>query len=357
MHQRFGGMLLPQILVSDTKKAKEQKTMKTHFTSEMIAAIQAALDNKEQVILFQNRRGFAPMLQCNLCHWTPMCKNCDVSLTFHKGLHLLRCHYCGYSTKPVEICGACGSDEIKMIGFGTEKVEEELAVFFPLARIARMDLDTTRSKYSYQQIIHDFEDQKVDILVGTQMVTKGLDFNHVSLVGIVNADAMMSFPDFRAHERAFQLMAQVAGRAGRKNKQGTVIIQTSQPAHFIIKSVVENNYVEVFEAQIEERKLFHYPPFYRLIAITIKHKDNYLLDNAAAELATILKERFGKRVLGPEYPAVGKVNNYFIKKILIKLEKDLSPAVIKKSIADDIFKLRKTDIFKQARIQLDVDPV
>lgn len=356
MRERFGGMLMPVIQIADTKKAKANKSMKTHFSSELLAGIEEALNNKEQVILFQNRRGFAPMLQCDTCHWTPMCKNCDVSLTFHKSLNLLRCHYCGYSSKPIEICQACGSDEMKMIGFGTEKIEEELAVFFPLARISRMDLDTTRSRYSYRQIIHDFEDQKVDILVGTQMVTKGLDFNHVSLVGIINADSMMSFPDFRAHERAFQLMAQVAGRAGRKNKQGKVIIQTAQAAHFLIKQVVENNYLEVFEQQITERQQFKYPPFYRLINITIKHKDKFLLDQASAEFATILKQKLGGRVLGPEYPVVGRINNYFLKNILIKLEKDISPSIIKKDVLKDMITLRKTELFKQVRIALDVDP-
>ena len=356
MRERFGGMLMPMIEIADTKKAKANKSMKTHFSKQLLDGIEEALNNKEQVILFQNRRGFAPMLQCDTCHWTPMCKNCDVSLTFHKSLNLLRCHYCGYSTKPIEICQACGSDEMKMIGFGTEKVEEELAVFFPQARISRMDLDTTRSRYSYKQIINDFEDHKVDILVGTQMVTKGLDFNHVSLVGIINADSMMSFPDFRAHERAFQLMAQVSGRAGRKNKQGKVIIQTSQAGHFLIKQVVENNYLEVFEQQLDERQQFKYPPYYRLISITIKHKDKFLLDQASAEFVSILKQKLGSRVLGPEYPVVGRINNYYLKNILIKLEKEISPSVIKKDILKDIITLRKTELFKQVRIALDVDP-
>jgi primosomal protein N' (replication factor Y) len=356
MRERFGGMLMPIIEIADTKKARANKSMKTHFSTQLLNGIEEALNNKEQVILFQNRRGFAPMLQCDACHWTPMCKNCDVSLTFHKSLNLLRCHYCGYSTKPIEVCQACASDEMKMIGFGTEKVEEELAVFFPQARISRMDLDTTRSRYSYKQIIHDFEDQKVDILVGTQMVTKGLDFNHVSLVGIINADSMMSFPDFRAHERAFQLMAQVAGRAGRKNKQGKVIIQTSQAAHFLIKQVVENNYLEVFEQQLNERQQFKYPPYYRLINITIKHKDKFLLDQTAASFADILKQKLGGRVLGPEYPSVSRINNYYLKNILIKLEKELSPSVIKKDILKDMITLRKTELFKQVRIALDVDP-
>jgi primosomal protein N' (replication factor Y) len=356
MRERFGGMLMPIIEIADTKKAKANKSMKTHFTRELLESIEEAIKNKEQVILFQNRRGFAPMLQCNICHWTPMCKNCDVSLTFHKSLNLLRCHYCGYSSKPIEICQACGSDEVKMIGFGTEKIEEELSVFFPQARISRMDLDTTRSRYSYKQIINDFEDRKVDILVGTQMVTKGLDFNHVSLVGIINADTMMSFPDFRAHERAFQLMAQVAGRAGRKHKQGKVIIQTSQAAHFLIKQVLDNNYDALFEQQLNERQQFKYPPFYRLINITIKHKDKYLLDEAAANFASILKAQLGNRVLGPEYPAVSRINNYYLKNILIKIEKELSAATVKKEILKHIITLRQTELYKQVRIALDVDP-
>ncbi len=356
MKERFGGVLMPEIIIADTQKARAAKLMKTHFTKLLLDAIEQTLQNKEQVILFQNRRGFAPMLQCENCHWTPMCKNCDVSLTYHKTINLLRCHYCGYSVKPIEVCQACGSDEIKMIGYGTEKIEEELAVFFPTARISRMDYDTTRSKFSHKQIIYDFEDQKIDILVGTQMITKGLDFSHVSLVGIIDADRMMSFPDFRAHERAFQLMAQVAGRAGRKKQQGKVIIQTAQPQHFLINKVVENNYRAVFDKQINERTEFKYPPFYRLINITLKHKDKFLLDQASYVIAELLKERLGNMVLGPEYPAISRINTYFLKNILIKSSKEISHIQIKEAIQQAILTMRKEASFKPVKIVLDVDP-
>lgn len=356
LNNRFGGVKMPQIDIVDTKAAKANKSMKTHFSKDLLSAIEEALQNKEQVILFQNRRGFAPMLQCNTCHWTPMCKNCDVSLTFHKSLNLLRCHYCGYSTVPIDVCKACGSDEIVMIGFGTEKVEDELAVFFPLARIARMDLDTTRSRFSYKQIINDFEDRKVDILVGTQMVTKGLDFSHVSLVGIINADSMMNFPDFRAHERAFQLMAQVSGRAGRKNKQGKVIIQTAQPNHFLLFNLIKMNYLNVFEQQLKDRQLYKYPPYYRLIKITLKHKEKHILDYAANTLANLFKQKFGSRILGPEFPTIGRINNYYLKNILIKLEKELPLSASKIDILSNISQMRKTSEFRQVRILIDVDP-
>ncbi|MBL0048345.1 MAG: primosomal protein N' [Bacteroidetes bacterium] len=355
--ERFGGVQLPEILLADVQEAKKRKEMKSHFTPLLLNHIQMALENKEQVILFQNRRGFAPMLECNTCAWVPQCTQCDVSLTYHKNVNLLKCHYCGFSTKPPTACEACGSTEMLMKGFGTEKIEEELAIFFPTARIARMDLDTTRSKYAYQQIIQSFEEQQVDVLVGTQMVTKGLDFDHVSVVGILNADSMLHFPDFRSFERSYQLMAQVSGRAGRKDKRGKVIIQTHTPNHQVIRTVIENSWEEFYTAQLLERKNYLYPPFYRLIKLTLKHKDANILNNAAADYADQLRLSFAHRVLGPEFPAVSRVRNYFLKNILIKLEKEISIQQSKQKIAALSAELKQIPEYKSIVLVADVDPV
>ena len=252
-------MLLPEIFVADVKEETKKKRMKSHFTPFLLENIAEALKNKEQVILFQNRRGFSVRLECDICHWIPQCTHCDVTLTYHKKSNQLICHYCGYTTNIPERCPACNNNKILMHGFGTEKLEEELPVFFPEAKVVRMDLDTTRSKYGHQQIINDFEDHKIDILVGTQMVTKGLDFENVSVVGIMNADSMISFPDFRAFERSYQLMAQVSGRAGRKQKRGKVIIQTYNPYHAVIRYVIDNDYIAMYNSQIAERITFKYP--------------------------------------------------------------------------------------------------
>ncbi|MBL7882469.1 MAG: primosomal protein N', partial [Bacteroidia bacterium] len=262
MKQRFGDIQMPEIIIADVKEASKKKMMKSHFSPVLLDHITMALQNKEQVILFQNRRGFAPQLECDTCAWVPQCNNCDVSLTYHKHIHQLRCHYCGYSTKPPDKCAACGDTNVKMKGFGTEKIEEELAIFYPTAKVARMDLDTTRSKFAHQHIIQNFEEGNVDILVGTQMVTKGLDFDNVSMVGILNADSMLNFPDFRSFERSYQLMAQVSGRAGRKNKRGKVIIQTYNPDHSIIQNVLNNDYLTMYTNQLLDRKNFNYPPYY-----------------------------------------------------------------------------------------------
>lgn len=355
--QRFSGIQMPEIIIADVKEATRKKQMKSHFTPLLLDTVALALQNKEQVILFQNRRGFAPQLECNMCAWIPQCTNCDVSLTYHKASDQLRCHYCGYSIKPPGKCAACGDTNLKMKGFGTEKIEEELSIFYPKATIARMDLDTTRSKFAHQHIIQDFEEGKIDILVGTQMVTKGLDFDNVSMVGILNADSMLNFPDFRSFERSYQLMAQVAGRAGRKNKRGKVIIQTQNSEHSIIQDVIHNNFLSMYTNQLADRKTFNYPPFYRLIEITLIHKDVDMVNASSKYLADELKRHFKKRVLGPEFPLVSRIRNLYHKNILLKIEREASVVQVKK-VLSDLLVLFKTNIdFKAVRVQVDVDPM
>lgn len=357
LNQRFGDIQLPEILIADVKKESRQKTMKSHFSSFLINHIAEVLKEKKQVILFQNRRGFSLRLECDTCNWMPECKNCDVTLIYHKQINLLKCHYCGYSRKVPERCDSCGSTHIQMKGFGTEKVEDELAIFFPDAKIRRMDLDTTRSKHAYQSIINDFEEGRIDILVGTQMVTKGLDFDNVTVVGVLNADNMIHFPDFRSYERSFQLMSQVSGRAGRKNKRGKVIIQTWNPYHSVIRDVIDHDYQSMYSSQILERRNFKYPPFFRLIGLHLKHKDSRLLNEAAKDLAIMLRNKLGKRILGPEYPLVARIKNLYIKDILIKLERDEHLGNYKKNIIAIIDSFRQESSYKSVRIIIDVDPV
>lgn len=357
LNKRYGDIQLPEILVADVKKETRQKTMKSHFSSFLLEHISEALKNKEQIILFQNRRGFSLRLECDTCNWMPECKNCDVTLIYHKHNNQLKCHYCGYSRRVPERCDSCGSTHLQMKGFGTEKVEDELGILYPDARIRRMDLDTTRSKYAYQNIINDFEEGRIDILVGTQMVTKGLDFDNVSIVGILNADNMISFPDFRSYERSFQLMAQVSGRAGRKNKRGKVIIQSYNPYHSVIRDVIDNNYISMYQSQILERRNYKYPPFYRLINLSLKHKDARTLNEAARELAIMLREILGNRILGPEYPMVSRIKNLYIKNIMIKLERTESLRNHKKEILNTIDKFKAGSGHKSVKISIDVDPV
>lgn len=314
LNERHQQICLPRIEVVDIRELARKKRMTGPFSPMLLQQMREALDRKEQVILFQNRRGFAPMIECRTCGWVPRCKNCDVSLTYHKGLNELTCHYCGYTYQVPRSCPACGGVELMDRGFGTEKVEDDVKRIFPEARVARMDLDTTRTRTAYETIIADFEAGKTDMLIGTQMVSKGLDFDRVSVVGILNADSLLNYPDFRSYERAYQLMAQVAGRAGRKNRQGLVILQTKSPDLPLIHEVVTNNYRQMYEEQLEERRLFNYPPFDRLVYVYLKHRKEEVAEQAAAVLAGWLRAGLGDRILGPDKPPVGRIQRLFIKK-------------------------------------------
>ncbi len=357
MTERFGGIQMPSIIVADIREAKRKKIMKSHFTPELMQAISTALAIKEQVILFQNRRGFSPYLECNRCAWIPHCKNCSVTLTYHKAGHQLKCHYCGYIQQVPSTCQQCGDHQIEVRGFGTEKIEEEISILFPDAKVARMDLDATRTKNAFQRIISDFEDRKIDILVGTQMVTKGLDFDNVSTIGIINADQLLNFPDFRAFERSYQLMAQVSGRSGRKQKQGNVVIQTSQPDHWVISEVVKNDYEAFYNRDLEERRKFNYPPHSRLIEIIIRHRDRELLDDAAGVFTNLLVKKLGKRVYGPHVPLVSRIKNQYIKVILIKIEKEGSASTAKKLINECIADFYTDRNYQRVQLHIDVDPM
>lgn len=355
--QRFKEIELPEILVVDTKELKRKKEMEGHFSPKLIEKSANALKNKEQILLFQNRRGYAPFLECSACSYVPKCKNCDVSLTVHKYLNKLTCHYCGYTENIPAVCPSCNTPNLEYKGFGTEKIEDEIKAVFPEASVSRMDTDTTRNKKSHDKIITDFEQGKVDILVGTQMISKGLDFEHVSLVGILNADNMLNFPDFRAEERAFQLMAQVSGRAGRKHKRGTVVLQTSNPKHRIINEVIGNNYEGMFQSQLAERKQFGYPPFVRLIEITLRHKDAKNVDLASKYLANQLISIFGKRVIGPNIPMVSRIQNQYIKQITLKLELEISMEKSKNLLQSKLDEMLAQKEFRSIRVGIDVDPM
>ncbi|MBC5993393.1 replication restart helicase PriA [Pontibacter cellulosilyticus] len=359
MHKRFGEAQLPEIELVNTREEQHRKNMHSHFSGKLLTAIEERLNRKEQVILFQNRRGYAPFISCDECSWIPKCKHCAVSLSYHKYNNELRCHYCGYHERMPHDCPACGATTLKSMGFGTEKVEDELKLMLPSADVQRMDLDTTKKKNSYQQIIADFETGKTNVLVGTQMVTKGLDFEHVSLVGILNADTIINFPDFRAHERAYQLFVQVSGRAGRKEKPGAVIIQTRDPLQPIFRKVRSNDYLSLYEHEIEERLRFGYPPFVRMIKVTVKHVDERTSENAAIVLAKDLTDRLGKQqVLGPEVPYIFKIRNLFLQEVHIKLPRETTNLrSAKGQIAQAIFNLKLLPDFKDVRIVADVDPV
>ncbi|RUT79348.1 replication restart helicase PriA [Ancylomarina longa] len=357
LFQRHQNIELPEIILSDIKEARRKKQMKSIFSPELLQLMETSLANKEQIILFQNRRGYAPYLECKSCGWVPQCPNCSVSLTYHRYNNQLICHYCGHGIHPPTSCEHCGSTNLEDRGFGTEKIEEELEVLFPDARIARMDLDTTRKKHAYEKLIYKFENRNLDILVGTQMVSKGLDFDNVSLVGILNADSMLNFPDFRAYERSYQMMAQVSGRAGRKNKRGKVLIQTYTPDHPILRNVIENDYAAMYANQIEERQAYAYPPFYRLIQIVLKHKDQNLVNKAANYLAKSLRKIFGVRIFGPQAPIINRIQNTYIVNILLKIEKKSSPAKAKWILNQQANFLKEIDQFKSIQIYFDVDPM
>ena len=356
LNERFGGVQMPEILCADLEKETKQKTMKSHFSSFLMNEMETAFENGEQVILFQNRRGYNPVWSCEMCGWTPQCKNCDVSLTYHKSSNALKCHYCGYFVSPPSSCGGCGSRKLQMLGFGTEKIEDELSIYFPKIEIKRMDLDTTRAKNAYQNIISDFENREIDVLIGTQMVTKGLDFDNVGLVGILSADQMLNFPDFRAFERSFQLMSQVAGRAGRKAKRGKVIVQAFDPSHWIIQKVMQHDFKGMYTQEIIERRNFHYPPFFRIIVLRMKHRKKDTLEFGANVLAKELEKVFKDRVLGPETPPIGRVRNFYLMNIRLKFERDASPSKVKSIIRTKIDSFLSDHDFRSIRVDIDVDP-
>lgn len=354
--ERYQDIQLPQINLVDIKELAHRKQMQGPFSPVLVKQIKEALERKEQVILFQNRRGFAPMIECHTCGWVPKCKNCDVSLTYHKGLNQLTCHYCGYTYQVPRSCPACGGVELMHRGFGTERIEDDIKLIFPEAKVARMDLDTTRTRTAYEKIIADFEQGKTDILIGTQMVSKGLDFDHVSVVGILNADTMLNFPDFRSHERAFQLMAQVAGRAGRKNKQGLVILQTKSPDLPVIHQVMNNDYEQLYYDQLAERQMFRYPPYYRLIYVYLKHRKEDIVDLAADTMAAQLRSGLGDRVLGPDKPPVARIQTLFIKKMVVKVEQHASMAKVRDYLLAVQRAILQDERFRSLLVYYDVDP-
>ena len=354
---RFGDVLMPDISLVDIKEATRKRRMKGHFSEILIKAITEALEEGEQVILFQNRRGFAPVVECTTCGHVAQCPNCDVSLTYHQHRNQLRCHYCGYHMALQQACLACGSPTLDHKGFGTEQIQQELGQLFPNVSVGRMDLDTTRGKYAYEKIISSFENQEMDILVGTQMVTKGLDFRNVSLVGIMNADSMLNFPDYRAHERSFQMLTQVAGRAGRTQKRGKVLIQTYNPYHQILQQVTTNNYDKMFEEQFYEREQFKYPPLVRLIKITLKDKDFNKLNEASEWLASSLRNVLGANILGPEYPPVARIRRDYLKNILIKIPRKQPLAQTKNSIKRIEKSFNAISKYKSVRLVYNVDHI
>tara|TARA_R110000868_G_scaffold408319_1_gene691220 strand:- start:56996 stop:59509 length:2514 start_codon:yes stop_codon:yes gene_type:complete len=358
MDKRYGGAELPHFHLADILKDKKKNLLKLDFTRLMREKIQEALNNQEQVLIFQNRRGYAPYISCEECGWIPECEHCDVSLTYHQYQNELRCHYCGFKEKVPNKCQACGSEKITTVGSGTERIEENLSLLFPEARILRMDLDTTRSKYGYQKILEEFGSGNVDILVGTQMITKGLDFDRVSLVGIVDADRILFYPDFRSGERAFQQITQVAGRAGRRNKTGNVIVQTRRPDQLIFNHIIEGKYTEFYQQEMGERRQFYYPPFVKNIKIVVKHKDFKITETAAFQLKNLLVEIEGRKIiLGPEKALIGKIKNLFHFEIWIKLERSTQAQEhFKHEMAQKISELYGDKRFRSVRFLVDVDP-
>ena len=354
---RYQGIQLPEIQIVDVQDLQKRKMMQGPFSPMLLGSIKKALSAGEQVILFQNRRGFAPMIECRQCGWVPHCTNCDVSLTYHKNIQQLTCHYCGYTYQVPEVCPCCGCTELKGRGYGTEKIEDQVMEIFPEARVARMDLDTTRTRSAYERIISDFSAGRTNLLIGTQMVSKGLDFDKVSVVGILNADSMLNYPDFRAYEHAFMMMAQVSGRAGRKGKQGLVLLQTKSPQLPVIRQVVENDYAGFFNDLLEERRAFRYPPFYHLIYIYMKHRYDQTVNTAAIEMGSMMRQWFGERVLGPDKPSIAKVKQMNIRKIVLKLENGIDMKRVREylNLAQD--RLLKQTCYNSLQVFFDVDPL
>lgn len=354
---RYKDIQLPEIRVVDTKDLQRRKMMTGPFSPPLIAAVNDALKSGQQVILFQNRRGFAPMVECRTCGWVPKCTNCDVSLTMHKSMNLLTCHYCGYTYRIPTVCPACGGTDLRGRGFGTEKVEEYVGQLFPEARVARMDLDTTRTRNAYGRIIDDFSSGRTNLLIGTQMVSKGLDFDRVSVVGILNADAMLNYPDFRAYEHAFMMMAQVSGRAGRKGQRGKVFLQTKNKDLPIIRQVVGNDYQGFYEALLEERRLYSYPPFHRLVYVFLRHRHDDVVETAGIEMGSRLRQGLGDRILGPDKPSIARVKNLHIRKIVIKLENGIDQKAVRLYLRTVQQQLLQDKRYAALQVYYDVDPM
>lgn len=357
LFQRYQGIELPEIQVVDIKDLQHRKMMHGPFSPLLLNKVREALERGEQAILFQNRRGYAPMIECKQCGWVPHCQHCDVSLTFHRNLNQLTCHYCGYTYQVPTECPACDCKDLQTRGYGTEKIEAEVHDIFPEARIARMDLDTTRSRNAYERLISDFSAGRTNLLIGTQMISKGLDFDKVSVVGILNADTMLNYPDFRAYEHAFMMMSQVSGRAGRKGKRGLVILQTKSPDLPLIHQVVRNDYPAFYRSLIAERQQFHYPPYYRLIDVYLKHRTDSLVETAGIELASRLRQWFGARVLGPDKPSVAKVKSLSIRKLVLKLELGLNMTDVRKYLTLAQQQMLQDKRYSSLQIYYDVDPL
>ena len=355
--QRYQDIAMPEIQVVDVKDLRRRKMMSGIFSPTLLAAMRQAFERGEQVILFQNRRGFAPMIECHVCGWVPRCTNCDVSLTYHKGLNVLTCHYCGYTYRVPDVCPCCESNEVRGRGFGTEKIEDQILEIFPDIRVARMDLDSTRSRQAYERIISDFSARRTDVLVGTQMVTKGLDFDNVSVVGILNADAMLNVPDFRAYEHAFTMMSQVAGRAGRRHRQGQVFLQTKNADNEVVRQLIAGDVGGFYANMLEERRAFRYPPFTRLIYVYLKHRDEQLLSTAAHEMASRLRQLFATRVLGPDKPPVARVKSLHIRKIMLKLEPSLNVTQVRQCLREVQHLLLQDKRYHALQVYYDVDPL
>jgi primosomal protein N' (replication factor Y) len=357
LFERYQGIELPEIQIVDIKDLQHRKMMNGPFSPLLLAKVREALERGEQAILFQNRRGYAPMIECKQCSWVPHCQQCDVSLTLHRNLNQLTCHYCGHTYQVPTKCPNCGCSELQTRGYGTEKIEAEVRDIFPEARIARMDLDTTRSRQAYERIISDFASGRTNLLIGTQMISKGLDFDKVSVVGILNADTMLNYPDFRAHEHAFMMMAQVSGRAGRKGKRGLVILQTKSPDIPLIQQVVQNNYSGFYKSLIAERQQFHYPPYFRLVYVYLKHRQASLVESASIELASRLRQWFGARVLGPDKPGIAKVKSLSIQMLMLKLELNLQMAEVRKYLALAQQQMLQDKRYSSLQIYYDIDPL
>ena len=357
LSRRYKDIQLPSIEVVDMKDLYRRKMVSGPFSPRLLSAVRGALERGEQAILFQNRRGFAPMIECRQCGWVPKCPNCDISLTYHKSMNYLSCHYCGYTMKVPEVCPCCESKDIRGRGYGTEKIEDEIRSIFPEARIARMDLDTTHTRNAYERLINDFSTGKNNLLIGTQMVTKGLDFGKVSVVGILNADSMLNYPDFRAYEQAFMMMSQVSGRAGRKGKRGEVILQTKTPDLPVIQYVVHNDYPTFFKELLDERREFHYPPFYHLVYVYLKHRDENIVNTAGGELGSRVRDILGARVLGPDKPAVARVKTLSIRKIVLKLENGIDYPRVRQYLRGALDAMMKDKRYGALQVYYDVDPL